>query len=74
MVTNTHKPIYLLPVGLLAVLAMLLAWAVPAQSQNGEVLDNDPPTVTIAKTADELREGSSALVYRLMVDPALLRT
>ncbi|MDE0603528.1 MAG: hypothetical protein OXI18_03905 [bacterium] len=51
---------------LLLVMAMVSVWAVPAHAQN----EDDPPTVTIAKTADELREVSSALVYRLEADPA----
>lgn len=66
MIKDAQRPVLTLPIWLLVVMAIVSVWAVPVHAQTGD----DPPTVTIVKTADELTEGSSALVYRLEADPA----
>ena len=57
------------PMALLVVLTLLMAWMAPAQAQE-EPPGQDVLTVSIVKTADQLKEGSNALVFRLQADPA----
>ena len=70
MTNDARRPAPLLPAGLLIVLAMMWVLAVPAYAQTEDDPDQEPPTVTILNTSDQLREGSSSLVYRLVADPA----
>ena len=55
---------------MLVVLAMLSISVVPAQAQTENAPEQDLPTVTIQMIADQLSEGSHALIYRLVSDPA----
>ena len=50
-------------------MAILTMWMVPAQAQE-DPPDQDLPTVTIQKAADQIIEGSTTLAFRLVVDPA----
>ena len=54
---------------LLIVLVMLTAWMAPASAQQ-DPSEQDLPTVTILKAADQIIEGSTTLAYRLVIDPA----
>ena len=69
MTSKAQKSAQRIPLAVLSVLAMMSVLAVPAHAQTEDDPDQEPPTVTILNTSDQLREGSSSLVYRLGVVP-----